>query len=38
MSIGYAFWHEVGRRGENLIQQADERMYEEKQKKKRMRA
>ena len=38
MSIGYAFWHEAGRRGENLIQQADERMYEEKQKKKRMRA
>ena len=33
MSIGYAFWHEAGRRGENLIQQADERMYEEKQKK-----
>ena len=38
MSIGYAFWHEAGTRGENLIQQADERMYEEKQKKKRMRA
>ena len=38
MSIGYAFWHEAGRRGESLIQQADERMYEEKQKKKRMRA
>ena len=38
MSIGYAFWHEAGRREENLIQQADERMYEEKQKKKRMRA
>ena len=38
LSIGYAFWHEAGRRGENLIQQADERMYEEKQKKKRMRA
>ena len=32
MSIGYAFWHEAGRRGENPIQQADERMYEEKQK------
>ena len=38
MSIGYAFWHEAGRRGKNLIQQADERMYQEKQKKKRMRA
>ena len=38
MSIGYAFWHEAGRRGENLIQQADVRMYEEKQKKKRTRA
>ena len=28
MSIGYAFWHEAGRRGENLIQQATQKLGE----------
>ena len=35
LSIGYALWSEVAReRPEQLVDLADERMYEEKQKKK----
>lgn len=37
LSIGYAFWHEAGRREENLIKTADQRMYEEKVRKKKVR-
>lgn len=37
LSIGYAFWHEAGRREENLIKEADKRMYEEKVRKKKVR-
>lgn len=38
LSIGYAFWHEAGRRAENLIKEADKRMYKEKESKKKLRA
>lgn len=37
LSVGYAFWHEAGRRAENLIKEADERMYTEKVRKKKTR-
>lgn len=38
LSVGYAFWHEAGRRAENLIKEADQRMYTEKVRKKKARA
>lgn len=37
LSVGYAFWHEAGRRAENLIKEADKRMYAEKVRKKKTR-